>query len=725
MRDFLIILSLLISLAFGAFNYVQFAGLFRDISLIEYLNNLKGQLNEDRALAFGFYLELAQQKDYPGELFERFNEGPFFSREYKESVDRLEAVLNEKAAGLPVMLEKLTALRRAYNRLNYDPNRREASLDAIQQWIRTLDHTYGELLSEKQKVVAYLANDTRQRLEMLVPYDICMILLIFSLWYWLGHQKHRSHLDATLALNQDLEKKKASLLASQKVMASIYDDMRHEKNTAQRLASENQQLALIVEQANDAIFRLTPQGRIEHVNDAVLDLFGCSAAQMTGKGLWSLFRSDQQGAIERAVNQVNIRQSHQVIHLSPSLPADATRQDAIERVYEAAFSCLLDDKANMIGIVAVVRDISYQYQEVAQLRKIIYQAPIALVMVNKKGVIVLSNQKADHLFDYPESELLGEEIEMLVPDGRVGEHKLWRDTFMEAPVPRRMGRGDEVRLKRKDGTLVPAEIGLSPISAQGHDYTIASIVDMSQAVNQKNALSRLNRQLAEKNREMEQFIYTVSHDLRSPLVTIEAFARKLATELAGQLSDKQAHRLTRIQANVSHMDQLLTDLLSLSRVIKRELQITTLDTSKLVAKLLNTLEAEISEVNADIAVEQPLLPLTANESLFYQCLQNLVVNAIKYRHPDRRLEIHIGTIKKDNMTGISVADNGVGIDEKYHEQIFGIFERLEQGSGTGVGLAIVNAIVEKHNGTIKLESAPGKGSCFTLFFPDLSDNEQY
>ncbi|MDX1695396.1 MAG: ATP-binding protein, partial [Ketobacteraceae bacterium] len=305
------------------------------------------------------------------------------------------------------------------------------------------------------------------------------------------------------------------------------------------------------------------------------------------------------------------------------------------------------------------------------------------------------------------------------------EHKLWRDTFMEAPVPRRMGRGDEVRLKRKDGTLVPAEIGLSPISAQGHDYTIASIVDMSQAVNQKNALSRLNRQLAEKNREMEQFIYTVSHDLRSPLVTIEAFARKLATELAGQLSDKQAHRLTRIQANVSHMDQLLTDLLSLSRVIKRELQITTLDTSKLVAKLLNTLEAEISEVNADIAVEQPLLPLTANESLFYQCLQNLVVNAIKYRHPDRRLEIHIGTIKKDNMTGISVADNGVGIDEKYHEQIFGIFERLEQGSGTGVGLAIVNAIVEKHNGTIKLESAPGKGSCFTLFFPDLSDNEQY
>lgn len=715
MRDLLTIFSLLVTIVFGVFNYHQFASIRSSLVLIDELNNLQVQMSADQLEAHEFYRRIFNEKGEPPELFERFSEGAFFSGDYERSFDILQGLISEQSPGLIPMLQNISEVRRVYNRLNYDHGSREDSLKSIQRWLAQVDSTYGEGQLLVKEIVQAQIDSIQKRIEQTVPLDIAMILLIFSIWYWLGYDKQKRHLQATMALNQDLERKQANLLSSQKVMASIYEDMRQERTRAVALASDNQQLAAIVQQANDAIFRLDFDGRVLSANRACTNLFPASEF-MIGCAFSGFFTREDQWSIGKSLSEIMASSEHKTLHLKP-LDADGNHDG--QQVYEASFSMLSDHNENLENIVVVVRDISHQYQEVEQLRKIIYQAPNALIMVNSKGVIVLCNDKANQLSGYSEADLLGEEIERLVPPELHDHHSKKRKAYMQLPQPRRMGEGRELKLRRRNGALIPVEIGLSPITAKNRSYIIASIVDISESVNQQKALNLFNRQLTEKNREMEQFIYTVSHDLRSPLVTIEAFARKLASELEGSLTEKQAHRLSRIQANVAHMEQLLTDLLSLSRVIKRELEARELDTSKQVAKLLNTLEAEMAEVDAEVVVEEPLSPIRANDSLFYQCLQNLVVNAIRYRDTQRKLRIRIATVHKNDMTGLVVEDNGVGIDPRYHAKIFGIFERLEEGSGgTGVGLAIVNAVVDKHNGKIELASEVGSGSRFTLYFPD-------
>ena len=718
MRDLMIIISLLVSIVFAVFNYHQFASIRSSLVLIDELNKLQVMMNTDQLAAHHFYRRVFNERDQPPELFEHFSESGFFSRNYEQDITVLQGLASDLQAELLPLSRNISEVQHAYNRLNYNPAEREASLNSIQQWLGRIDAVYGEGQFLVQTLIERRIGNILNRVELTVPVDIALIALVFSIWYWLGHDKQKRHLQATMSLNQDLERKKTSLLSSQKVMASIYDDMRQERSRAIALASDNQQLAAIVQQANDGIFRLDLDGTILSVNQAGLNLFPGSDQSLVGRALSALFDADDQWSLNRAIKELSEGSGSKTLHLRPegvSEHADG------KTIYEAAFSILSDDNINLMNIVAVIRDISHQYQEVEQLRKIIYQAPNALIMVNSKGVIVLCNDKANQLSGYAEAELLGEEIERLVPENYQLSHFKKRNAYMQMPQSRRMGEGRELKLRRRDGALVPVEIGLSPITAKDRQYIIASIVDMSESVRQKKALNRVNRQLTEKNREMEQFIYTVSHDLRSPLVTIEAFSKRLARELEGSLTEKQAHRLGRIQANVAHMEQLLTDLLSLSRVIKRELEARQLDTSQQVAKLLNTMEAEITEADAEVAIEEPLLPIRANDSLFYQCLQNLVVNAIKYRDHSRRLKIRIATVHKNGMTGLVVEDNGMGIDPRYHEKIFGIFERLDEGSGTGVGLAIVNTIVDKHNGKIELESDQGSGSRFTLYFPDSSN----
>jgi signal transduction histidine kinase len=235
---------------------------------------------------------------------------------------------------------------------------------------------------------------------------------------------------------------------------------------------------------------------------------------------------------------------------------------------------------------------------------------------------------------------------------------------------------------------------------------------------EKQQATRFNQQLRNKNKEMEQFIYTVSHDLRSPLVTIGAFALKLENELLATLTDKQAYRFQRIRANVSNMESLLVDLLDLSRIVHQALTLEVVGVQGVVDKQCALLEEEISQVKAQINIELPLEPVKANQHLLGQVILNLMTNAIRYRDPARRLVIDVSSTKSDDTTIISIRDNGIGIDAKYHRLIFDIFERLTSGQGTGVGLTIVKTIMDKHQGQVLVQSSLGEGCCFSLVFPN-------
>ncbi len=232
----------------------------------------------------------------------------------------------------------------------------------------------------------------------------------------------------------------------------------------------------------------------------------------------------------------------------------------------------------------------------------------------------------------------------------------------------------------------------------------------------ENLLS-VTKSLEQKNKELEQFVYAVSHDLKSPLVTISGFVTILEKELAEYTSDKQKHRFERINLNVEHMAELLSDLLNLSRVLNKDIDKQKLDTQALILDQWQGLSYMANNLDVNFIVATDLHEINANETLFSQCISNILSNAIRYRNPEIPLRIEIRSYTYDGNICISISDNGIGIKSSEHDRIFKVFEQLNKGEGSGIGLCIVKAAMEKHDGQIKLVSTEGQGSRFELHFP--------
>jgi signal transduction histidine kinase len=237
-------------------------------------------------------------------------------------------------------------------------------------------------------------------------------------------------------------------------------------------------------------------------------------------------------------------------------------------------------------------------------------------------------------------------------------------------------------------------------------------------------LHKANEQLVAKNQEMERFIYTVSHDLKSPLITINSFARSVAGSEDNQLSEQSEHRLNRIIANVEHMDKLLSELLNLSRILKQDIVIETCDIKDCVQEAEEAIEEIVESKNGAIKVDIKSDPVRANRRLLVQCLHNLFTNAMYYSRDKEPPVVHVSCANKGNETWVSIQDNGIGIEKKHFEKIFRIFERLGIGTGSGVGLAIVKTAMEKHGGRIELTSERGQGSIFSLVFPNNASSSK-
>ena len=301
----------------------------------------------------------------------------------------------------------------------------------------------------------------------------------------------------------------------------------------------------------------------------------------------------------------------------------------------------------------------------------------------------------------------------------------------EAVCQGRKGEPVTIRLNRSEARgdePCYASVALSPIviSQQRINGVAAIIRDMTEARNLQLHLQQTNQTLVEKNDEMERFIYTVAHDLKSPLVTIGGFTQSVLRDMATQLDAKNTHRMQRVLANVNHMGDLLNDLLSLSRIAKAPVERQWCELTYCVDKVRDSLSTQLQESRCELVLEAAHGPVYANEQMLVQCLQNLIENAVHYRHPERPPRIEIECTPNQSGTQVAVRDNGLGIESRHHERIFRIFERLDAslGEGTGVGLAIVKAIMEKHQGTVVLQSTPGVGSTFFLRFPAPQANRE-
>jgi len=239
-----------------------------------------------------------------------------------------------------------------------------------------------------------------------------------------------------------------------------------------------------------------------------------------------------------------------------------------------------------------------------------------------------------------------------------------------------------------------------------------------EVANKREDLKRLNEELASANKELEQFVYVASHDLREPLQTISNFAGLLEEKCAEKTDDEAKQFLSFIMDASLRMETLISHLLDLSRV-GRNISLKNVDCNQLVKEVIAELDSSIKEENAKITCSD--LPAVIGDPVELKRLfQNLISNAIKFHKKNVNPEVKISAEEKQNEFIFAVNDNGIGIDEKYKERIFVIFQRLQNVSeypGTGIGLATCKKIVTIHNGKIWVDSKLHEGSTFYFSIP--------
>lgn len=229
-----------------------------------------------------------------------------------------------------------------------------------------------------------------------------------------------------------------------------------------------------------------------------------------------------------------------------------------------------------------------------------------------------------------------------------------------------------------------------------------------------------NKELQSKNRELEQFVYIASHDLREPLRTTAGFVDLLQKQYKGKLDDKADKYLSYIAQSSGRMKRLIDDLLDYSRV-GGKIELQQVDCNFILQEVLADLGIALREAGAGVNADQ-LPVINAHQTGIKQLFQNLITNGIKFRKKEVAPQIRIRSEIKDDAWKFSFTDNGIGIDREHREMIFIIFQRLhnrQEYEGSGIGLAYCKKIVESHNGEIWVESIPGEGSTFHFTLPAI------
>jgi PAS domain S-box-containing protein len=283
----------------------------------------------------------------------------------------------------------------------------------------------------------------------------------------------------------------------------------------------------------------------------------------------------------------------------------------------------------------------------------------------------------------------------------------------------------EARFQRKDGAYRWLGWTAAPFASEKLIYMFARDVTQRRLADEKIAtlnseLERRVAQLTEINSELESFNYSISHDLRAPIRSMQGFARALIEEEEARLSADGKEYAHRILNSSVYMDTLLRDLLNYSRLSREEINLVPVDLEAAVQEVLTMVSREIRDRDARVEILPPLGRVMAHPGTLSQVLTNLIVNAVKFVPAGRQPHVRISSEPGFTSRRLVVQDNGIGISPAHHKKIFGLFERLHGESaypGTGVGLAIVRKGIERMGGKVGLESEEGKGSKFWIEFP--------
>ena len=347
-----------------------------------------------------------------------------------------------------------------------------------------------------------------------------------------------------------------------------------------------------------------------------------------------------------------------------------------------------------------------------------------LCMFDSGQTLVVSNQQYLDLYGFSGEVIkpgvtLDQIIDYSVELGRVSAVDAERAREERRKQAGARKRGTTKQLLRS-GRIIA--VMYEPMETGGSIVTYQDVTEIERA---QRDLEKYNRQLEVSNRELQDFAYVASHDLQEPLRKIETFGDRLAKKYCDELPDGGKLYIERMQNATSRMRLLINDLLGYSRVTTKAKPFAQVDLAECVAGVIDDLQMRVEETGASISFEA-LPVIDADRTQMRQLFQNLIGNALKFQKEGVAPEVTVSgqTIEtapgRTDMLEIRIADNGIGFDNKYKAQIFTIFQRLHgrnEYEGTGIGLATVRKIVERHNGTIDADGVDGEGATFTVTLP--------
>jgi PAS domain S-box-containing protein len=464
-------------------------------------------------------------------------------------------------------------------------------------------------------------------------------------------------------------------------------------------------LASLVQSAEDAIVGKTVDGLITSWNAGAERLYGFSVSEALGRPFEMVIPQDARAAERQMLRRVALGERIE--------PYEAKRlsKDGAQITVSVAISPIMDVAGRVVGVATMSRDLSDRKLAETKLRWMLEVAPDAILGVDASGYIELVNAQCERLYGYDRDQLLGQPVEMLIPDGL-------------RPVDAgQIGAGLEIITLHKDGTAVPVEASLSALETPGGRLTMAALRDITDR-------KRIERQLREQNVELERaskakdnFLASMSHELRTPLNAIIGFTGTMLMKLPGPLNAEQEHQLTLVQTSGKHLLSIINDLLDLAKIESGRVQIALepVDCLKIMEEIVQSLQPLAQGKGLTLRIEPFDGPgtATADRRALGQILINLVNNAIKFTDEG---EICLSLIPAAAATApvrITVRDSGPGIPAVDLDRIFRAFERSTVSAkasdeGTGLGLHISLKLAELLNGTITVASVVGEGSTFTV-----------
>ena len=354
-----------------------------------------------------------------------------------------------------------------------------------------------------------------------------------------------------------------------------------------------------------------------------------------------------------------------------------------------------------------------------ELQQIINGCPQGMIIINEKGMIQFYNTITCKLFGYTHEEILGKNIEKLIPNKLNKNHSILKFKILNKSTHTKMRLGKDTFAFTKSGQSFPVEVGLSPVSYNNEPCILCSVVDITERKNKEIQLEKLNTSLTLSNRELEEFTHVASHDLKEPLRGIHNICMMLIDDYYSKIDEVGQNRLAKLPKLTKRLESQINSLLEYSKVGQTTLIFEEVNLNLICDEVKESLSHLFHSKEIQFTVKT-LPKVLGHEQSLNDVFTNLISNAIKYNRSEKP-SVEIGWLNdgrrpEEKKYTLYIKDNGIGIESKHFNHIFTLFKRLhdkeEYGGGTGIGLTIVKKIIKRHGGKIWCESSPEHGSTF-------------